>query len=104
MPNLIAPPFGLVLIAESLPCIVSYNFQAGGLTPAGVTNVLAAVGTYLNASKLVAIGAEQARVGGTTTVPAAIIGAKSGSFPLSWADANTQGAALVTLIGTPGNA
>ena len=70
MPNTIAPPYGLVIVAESLPCTVSYNFQGNGsgLTPAGVTAITSAVSSYLSQAKITAIGAEQARVGGALTL------------------------------------
>lgn len=101
----IAPPCAIVTVDDTAPHTMRYVFNSNfGLTPAGVTAVAAAAAAYLSAAKIVAIGYEQTRNGGTTVVPAAIIGAKSGSWPVLNADAISQSAALVTLIGTAGNA
>ncbi len=104
MPNLIAPPNFVIYTPESVPCVVTYAAQYGGLTPTGLAAVIAAVAAYLTAAKKVLIGAEQLRVGGTTVVPAAVLGTSNGSFPVLFADATAQAAALAAIIATGGNA
>ena len=101
----IAPPGATVNVSDNAPHVLTYCFNTSyGLTPAGVTAVASAAAAYLTGTKIAALGAEQFRNGGNTVVPAAIIGAKSGSFPVLNVDAITQSAALVTLIATAGNA
>ena len=101
----IAPPCAVVMVDDNSPHTMRYVFSAGfALTPTGVATVTAAAASYLTPATIKAIGTEQVRNGGILGVAAAIIGAKSGSWPVANVDAITQSAALVTLIATAGNA
>ena len=105
MPVSLAPPGAVVLLNEQIPHTLSYVFQTpGGLTPAGIAAVTSAANTYLTAAKRALLGQEQFKYGGSLTVPAAIIGATNGSYPVLNVDAIAQRDALITLIGTAGNA
>ena len=101
----VAPPGALVLLSDQIPHTLSYVFQTpGALTPAGIAAVTAAANAYLTAAKRALLGQEQFKYGGSLSVPTAIVTATNGSYPVLNAEAIAQRDALVTLIGTAGNA
>ena len=105
MPVSIAPPGAVVVLNEQVPHLLGYSFQTpGGLTPAGITAVTNAAAAYLTAAKRALLGQEQFKYGGSLSVPTAIVTATNGSYPVLNAEAIAQRDALVTLIGTAGNA
>ena len=83
----LAPPNAVITVDDHIPHLLTYEFGVGsGLLAAGVAAVSAAITTYLSAAKLTALLQESQRHGSGAGVPAAIVGALQGSYPVLDAD------------------
>jgi hypothetical protein len=98
--NYLAPPQFLITVTDCAPHLLTYSSAGpgGGLTPAGVTAVNSQQTTYLSAAKLAALARESIRYQGPPTLPAAIVTATNGSWPVAAADIAAQVSALQAVI------